>query len=348
MPTMRFALGVSLTLVLLLTAETAATRDHVLAVGSSTVYPFATTAAERIGRRTRFKTPQIEAWGSGGGIQLFCRGVGAEEADIAFSSREITTSEREQCNQNGVTDILELRLGWDGIIFATAGAGPHLDLTLGDIYLALGREIPNPTGEATFVRNPYRRWSDISGTLPDVPIQVYGPPITSGTRDILIERALIAGCRTLAWLNELQRSDPKAFRQGCGAIREDGIYVSTGENDNLIVRKIAVSDHAVGIVGFSYYDQNRDKLQASEVEGVEPSYESIYDRRYALARPLFLYVKDAHLSSIPGLLPFVQEIVSQRAAGEEGYLVEQGLIPLPEAEREANARRVTKRAAEHR
>ena len=321
---------------LMLPAQAALGRDHVLAVGSSTVFPFATIAAERVGRATRFRTPQIEAWGSGGGIRLFCNGVGAKEADIAFASRRMTATERERCEGNGVTDILELHLGWDGIILANAVSGPRLELTLADIHLALGREVPNPAGEPGLVPNPYRRWDDLRGSLPKLPIYAYGPPTTSGTRDVLVEQALMAGCRTHAWLSALERSDPAAFRQGCGAIREDGIYVSTGENDNLIVRKIVESDHAVGIFGFSYYDQNRDRLQASVIEGVAPTYESIYDRRYPLARPLFLYAKGAHLNAIPGLSSFVEEIISDQAAGEEGYLVERGLIPLPETERQAN------------
>ena len=325
---------------LLLAAPAALGRDHVLAVGSSTVYPFATLAAERVGRSTEFKTPQIEAWGSGGGIRLFCNGIGAKEADIAFASRRMTASERARCEENGVSDLLELLLGWDGIVLATAVSVPSLELTLTDIYLALAREVPNPNDEPELVPNPYHRWSDLNATLPKLPIYVYGPPTTSGTRDVLVEQALVAGCRTQTWLSTLEHSDPVAFRHGCRALREDGIYVSTGENDNLIVRKIVESDHAVGIFGFSYYDQNRDRLRASAIEGVEPTYDSIYDRRYPLARPLFLYVKGAHLDSIPGLFAFLEEIVSDRAAGEEGYLVERGLIPLPEAERRANGQTI--------
>jgi phosphate transport system substrate-binding protein len=344
--TRRCALGTGLAVTLLISAQVALGRDQVLAVGSSTVFPFATMVAERVGRIAEFKTPQIEAWGSGGGFRLFCKGIGAEEADIVFASREIAASEREACQANGVTDILELRLGWDGIIFATAGSGPRLHLTLTDVYLALGRQVPDPAGAPVLVANPYQRWSELNETLPDVPIHVYGPPTTSGTRDVLAEKALIAGCRRYGWLAELERSDPAAFRAGCGTIREDGVYVSTGEIDNLIVRKISASDHAVGIFGFSYYDQNRDRLQAAEVEGVEPTFDTIYGHDYPLSRPLFLYAKGEHLGSIPGLLPFLQEAVSERAAGEEGYLVDRGLIPLPAGEREENARQVAKRKTE--
>lgn len=346
MPEKRFSLGMCLAVSLALAAQVAFGRDHVLAVGSSTIYPFATAVAEHVGRTTRFKTPQIEAWGSGGGIRLFCKGVGADEVDIALASRKITSSEREACARSGVTDILELRLGWDGIILATAGSGPRLDLTLGDIYLALGHEVPDPTGGPGLVANPYHRWSELEGTLPDVPIHIYGPPTTSGTRDVLIEQALRAGCLGHARLRELARSDPQTFRQGCSAIRQDGVYISTGENDNLIVRKITASDHAVGIFGFSYYDQNRDKLQASQIQGVVPTYGTIYHHEYPLARTLYLYIKGAHLRSIPGLLRFVQEFISEQAAGKEGYLIEKGLIPLPEAQRQANAQMVAKWAAE--
>lgn len=325
---------------LLLAAQAASGRDHVLAVGSSTVYPFATIAAEHIGRGTKIKTPRIEAWGSGGGLRLFCNGVGAKEVDIAFASRKIAANEWERCERNGVTEILELRLGWDGIVFAASRKGPPLPLTLQNAYLALALQVPDPTEVPGLVPNPYRRWSEIDGALPDLPIHFYGPPTTSGTRDVLVEQVLIASCRGYAWLSKLERANPAAFRKGCSTIREDGGYTSTGENDNLIVRKVSVSDHAVGIFGFSYYDQNRDKLQASKIDGIEPTHDSIYDREYPLARPLFMYVKGAHLDSIPGLRPFVREILSERAAGAEGYLVERGLIPLPEAEREANARKI--------
>lgn len=327
-------------LALITAAPMAGARDQVLAVGSSTVYPFATVVAEHIGKTTDFKTPQVEAWGSGGGIKFFCRGVGVGEADIALASREMVASELQQCQENGVSDILGLRFGWDGIILATAGKGPHLRLTLKDLFLALGRRIPDPNGEEQLVPNPYKSWKETNPTLPDVPIQVYGPPVTSGTRDVLVERGLIRGCKSFDWLSALSQSDPERFRQVCGAIREDGAYTSTGENDNLIVRKVGESDQAVGIFGFSYYDQNRDKLQASEIEGIEPTFDTIYSRDYPLARPLYIYVKAAHADSIPGLEPFLSELMDERASGEEGYLIDRGLIPVPAPERKANAEKI--------
>lgn len=321
----------------LLAMHTAAARDYVFAVGSSTVFPFATKVAESIGRTTRFKSPQVEAWGTGGGIKLFCQGVGVDEADVALASREMTADEHTRCAANGVSEILGLRFGSDGITIASRKGFP-LRLTLRDLYLALAREVPNRDAEGLLIANPYRRWSQIDSRLPEAPILVYGPPLTSGTRDLLAQRGLSRGCRTFHWLRQLEAEDPERFREACGAIREDGVYVSAGENDNLIVRKVAASDHAVGIFGFSYYDQNRDLLQAAEIEGITPSFESIFDGRYPLTRPLFVYAKLAHLHWVPGLLPFLQELISAQAVGEEGYLTEYGLVPLPEDERANSAR----------
>jgi phosphate transport system substrate-binding protein len=315
-----------------------AARDYVLAVGSSTVFPFATTVAEQVGRLTQLKSPQVEAWGTGGGIKLFCQGVGAAEVDVALASREMTGEELARCAGNGISDILKLRFASDGITLVTERE-LSLHLTLRALYLALARQVPEPSNAAgELIANPYGLWSELDPRLPEIPIKVYGPPLTSGTRDLLVAQALAPGCRTFAWLRARETTDPDAFRVTCGAIREDGVYATTGENDNLIVRKVAESDHAVGILGFSYYDQNRDLLRAADIEGIAPSFESIYEARYPLARPLYLYVKLAHLHRIPGLLPFLEEFVSARAIGEDGYLIDHGLIPIPEDERRINAR----------
>ena len=326
--------------VLLSASHVAIARDFVLAVGSSTVYPFAVTAAERIGKTTRFRTPKVEAWGSGGGFKLFCKGSGADEPDIALASREITTVELERCRANEVGGITAIRFGYDGIVFASASNGPRFSLTLTEIYRALASHVPDPAGGNRLVANPYERWKQINPRLPDIPIRLYGPPITSGTRDVLVERALEPGCRSFGWLAEAHRSRPQEYQRACQTIREDGVYISTGENDNLIVRKLIDSTQSLGILGFSFFDQNRDQLQAADINGVGPDFESLYDQRYPLVRSLFVYVKVKHIGWIPGLGTFLSEMVSERAAGENGYLVDRGLVPLPEKERRANAAKV--------
>lgn len=324
-------------LAFLCAAHAAAARDHVLAVGSSTVFPFATAVAERVARTTGLKSPQVEAWGTGGGIKLFCRGIGVSEPDVALASREITADELARCGADGVGKILKLRFGSDGITIVTPKT-LSLSLTLRNIYLALARKVPDPNAVGVLVDNPYRRWSEVDTRLPDVPILVYGPPLTSGTRDLLVQLGLERGCRTVSWLKELEGTDPGRFREACGAIREDGAYVTVGENDNLIVRKVAMSDSAAGVFGFSYYEHNRDLLQAAEIEGVAPSFETIFQGTYPLARPLYIYAKLAHMRRIPGLLPFLEEFTSAQAVGEDGYLIDHGLVPIPESERVTNAR----------
>ena len=322
-------------LALLLLAHGAMARDYVLVVGSSTVFPFAATVSERIGSSAEFKAPKVEPWGTGGGFKLFCRGVGAEEVDIAMASRDITAEELAHCAANGVTEILKLRVGSDGITFATSKK-LALALSRRELYLALARRVPDPENPDALIDNPYERWDQIAPHLPEAPIRVYGPPLTSGTRDLLVQQGLSEGCRTFPRLKALEAADPDLFRDACGSIREDGTYVTTGENDNLIVRKVAASEHALGIFGFSYFDQNRERLQAATIEGVSPTFESIYDGEYPLARPLYLYVKQVHVGRIPGLFPFLEEFTRDAAVGEDGYLSTQGLVPVPEGERAAN------------
>jgi phosphate transport system substrate-binding protein len=215
-----------------------------------------------------------------------------------------------------------------------------LALTLRDIYLALAKRVPDPAGGERLVDNPYTHWRQLNAELPDVPIMVYGPPVTSGTRDVLVESALEAGCRSFAWLTAVQHSSPDEQRQVCQSIREDGLYVSSGENDNLIVRKLVNAKQSVGVFGFSFFDQNRDKLQAAKINGVEPSFETLYDQRYPLVRPLYVYVRVAHIGWIPGLGAFLSEMVSEQAVGEDGYLVDRGLVPMPDAQRRVYADKV--------
>ena len=318
-------------------------RDYPWAVGSSTVFPFATVVAEQVGQDQDFKTPRIEAWGSGGGAKLFCHGLGADEVDVALMSREMTPEELSWCQTHGVGELLQLRFGSDGITLVTP-RDLSLELSREDLYLALAREVPDPgntdADTGTLIENPYQRWNQINPALPDAPIKVYGPPPTSGTYDLLIKLALEPGCRRVPQLSALESNNPERFRTACGAIREDGQYVASGENDNLIVRKVAGSNAAVGILGFSYYDQNRDQLNAATIDGIAPDLDSIYTGHYPLSRPLFIYVKSEQLAGIPGLRRFLEELLSPAAAGEEGYLLDHGLVPLPEQDRADNAQRI--------
>ena len=308
-------------------------RDYVSIVGSSTVYPFATVVAEQFGRSTRFRTPKIEATGSGGGLKLFCSGVGVNHPDITNSSRRIKQSEVDRCNGNGVGDIIEVKVGYDGIVLANSKKVDVMEVSRRDIFLALAREVPNPAGGEDLVPNPYRTWKDVNDALPERKIVVLGPPPTSGTRDAFAELALEGGCKTFGFIKAMKKTDKTAYKSVCHSIREDGAYVEAGENDNLIVQKLESDSDAFGVFGFSFLDQNLDKLQGSLVDGVSPEFEAIADGDYPVSRPLYFYVKKAHMGQIPGIEGYLAEFTSDRAWGEEGYLTDKGLIPMPEEER---------------
>ena len=305
-------------------------RDQIRIVGSSTVYPFATKVAEQFGRGTRFKTPIIESTGSGGGFKLFCAGVGVEHPDVTNSSRAIKSSEVEQCAANGVKDITEVQIGYDGIVVANSKQAPRYRLTRRQIFDALAKQLPGPGGK--MIPNPHKTWRDIDASLPNTPIEVYGPPPTSGTRDAFVELVMEEGCQAHASLAAL-KSDKAKFQAACHTIREDGRFIEAGENDNLIVQKLESNPQALGIFGFSFLDQNRDKVQGSVVEGIEPTFENIAAQEYPVSRPLFFYVKKAHVGVIPGLEEFVREFTSEGAMGNEGYLADAGLIPMPDQQR---------------
>ena len=339
-------------------------RDSVSIVGSSTVYPFATVVAERFGRSTSFKTPKIESTGSGGGLKLFCRGVGAATPDITNASRRIKKSEYDQCQTNGVTDIVEVLVGYDGIAIANSRKAPQMELSLKDIYMALAKDIPGPDGK--LIANPYKTWKDINPALPATPIEVLGPPPTSGTRDAFAELALGGGAQQIQALKalrglgaddadgikaamaslgipagvydsyvETKGKAPKGkdiFKTVAYAVREDGAYIEAGENDNLIVQKLEANPNALGIFGFSFLDENGDKVQGSLINGVAPSFDTIADGDYPVSRPLYFYIKAAHVGKIPGIQEYAAEFASGRAMGEDGYLPERGLIPLSDAE----------------
>ncbi len=307
-------------------------RDYIYIVGSSTVYPFSTVVAERFGRGTTFKTPKVESTGSGGGLKLFCAGIGAEHPDITNSSRAIKQSEVDNCEANGVTDIVEVKIGYDGIVVANALRSRPMELTRADLFLALAKRVPG-AAEGDLVDNPYRTWADVNPDLPAVRIEMLGPPPTSGTRDAFVELAMEGGCQAIPWIKALKSTDGSRYREICHTIREDGAYVEAGENDNLIVQKLEANPDAFGIFGFNFLDQNSEKVKGAKVDGVLPSFDEIAAGTYSVSRPLFFYVKKAHVDVIPGLRRFLREFTSERALGDDGYLSERGLIPMPTEER---------------
>ena len=324
-----------LALVFLAISQTSsAARDYISIVGSSTVYPFATVVAERFGRASSFKTPKIESTGSGGGLKLFCQGVGVQHPDISNASRRIKRSEVELCAKNGVNNITEVLIGYDGIVIGNASSAPTMRLSRRDIFLALARQVPNPDGSETLIDNPYQTWQQVNPKLPQTKIEVLGPPPTSGTRDAFVELGMEGGCQTFAWIEAIKKQNKKKYQAVCHSIREDGFYIEAGENDNLIVQKLNANKKALGIFGFSFLDQNSDKIQGSLVDGQEPTFESIADGAYPVSRPLYFYVKKAHVGVIPGIKEYLAEFISNRAMGEEGYLSEKGMIPLSGAERD--------------
>lgn len=321
----------SLSVALLSTTDTVTARDYINIVGSSTVYPFATVVAENFGKTGKFKTPKVESTGSGGGIKLFCAGVGVTHPDIANSSRRIKQSELDTCYKNGVTAIVEIKIGFDGIVLADAKDSQQFALSLKDIYLGLAKNVPDANGN--LIPNPHVTWNDVNPSLPTNKIEVLGPPPTSGTRDAFAELAMEGGCAAIPTLAALKKTDETAFKAVCMTMREDGGYIEAGENDNLIVQKLAANPKALGIFGFSFLEQNQDKVHGSKINGVIPSFETIADSSYSLSRPLFFYVKKQHLGTIPGIREYVKEFVSDKSSGEYGYLAKRGLIPLPAAER---------------
>lgn len=314
-------------------AATSEARDYISIVGSSTVYPFSTTVAEQFGKTTRFKTPKVESTGSGGGLKLFCAGIGVNHPDIANASRRIKKSEFDMCRENGVKDVVEVKIGYDGIVIANAKKAELMLLTRKDIFLALAKNVPDPKGGEKLVSNPYNTWKDVNPSLPAIRIEVLGPPPTSGTRDAFVELAMEGGCRDFAWIKAMKKSDKNKYKQTCHTVREDGAYIEAGENDNLIVQKLEANPDALGIFGFSFLDQNSDKVQGSLVDGQEPSFEAIADGLYPVSRPLYFYVKKAHVGTIPGINEYLAEFTSEKAWGEDGYLSDKGLIPMPEEER---------------
>ncbi len=305
----------------------AAGRDYISVVGSSTVYPFSTVVAERFGKSTAFKTPKIESTGTGGGMKLFCKGNGVDTPDITNASRRIKESELKMCHDNGVTEVVEVLIGYDGIVVANDINAHEFKLSTKDLFMALAKEVPtDKAGE--LVANPYTLWSEVNADLPAVKIEVLGPPPTSGTRDAFVELAMEGGCKKFPWIKDTKKSDKSKYKTICHTIREDGAYVEAGENDNLIIQKLQKNPDALGIFGFSFLDQNADLVKGSMVNGAAPEFETIASGEYPVSRPLYFYVKKAHVAEIPGMKEFLAEFTSEKAMGDEGYLTDKGLIPL--------------------
>jgi phosphate transport system substrate-binding protein len=310
-------------LIVLSFTTTSYSRDQIKIVGSSTVYPYATVVAEKFGKSGKFKTPVIESTGTGGGMKLFCAGVGANHPDVTNASRAIKPKEIELCKKNGVTEIIEIIVGNDGISFAHSVSAPDADFTKEQLWRALAAKVDI---DGKLLENPYKKWSDIDANLPNKKIEILIAPPTSGTRDAWNSLVMTKGCTKTA--KSLYESAGKKAKKECAKIREDGYAVEAGENDTLIIQKLSSNPDAFGFFGYSYLVANKDKIKASSVDGVQPSLEGIQGYSYPIARPLFFYVKKAHVGVIPGIKEFLKEFTSKKAMSNRGYLAKIGLVPL--------------------
>ncbi len=311
-------------LLVVLFATNAYARDHISVVGSSTVYPFVTVAAERFGKADEFRTPIIESTGTGGGLKLFCGGIGENYPDFANASRAIKKSEVELCKKNDIEGISEFTIGYDAIVLANALKNPILfNLTRHEIFLALAKLVPAENG---LIENPYQTWKDIDPALPDIGIEVYGPGATSGTRDAFVELVIEPTCiENEAFLKAYPEKEDRFA--ACKHLREDGRYVEAGENDNLIIQKLVHNENALGIFGFSFLQSNKDLVKGAFIEGIDPTVDSITSHTYPVSRPLFIYMKNEHIKLVKGMKAFMEEIMSDQALGLDGYMIDQGLIP---------------------
>ncbi|MEC8621492.1 MAG: PstS family phosphate ABC transporter substrate-binding protein [Pseudomonadota bacterium] len=327
---------------ILAVASSASARDQIRIVGSSTVFPFSSAVAETFGKTSSFKTPIVESTGSGGGLKLFCSGVGVKHPDITNASRRIKSSEVKRCAKNGIKDIVEMKVGYDGIVIANSKKSPQMKLTRKQVWLALAKDVPNAKGK--LVPNPYKTWADVDPSLPAHRIEVLGPPPTSGTRDAFVELAMEGGCKKFPAIKAMKKINKKKYKAICHSIREDGAFIEAGENDNLIVQKLNANPKAFGVFGYSFLDQNSDSLQGSLMDGVAPEFELIANGKYPVSRALFFYVKKAHVGVVPGIQEFLNAFASEKAWGPEGYLAEKGLIPMQDGERKswANAAKTLK------
>jgi len=322
------------------TTAAMAQREQIQIVGSSTVFPFAQVAIEEFANQTEFAAPVIESTGSGGGLQIFCEGVGEEFVDITNASRAIKQSEYEQCQSNGVESVTEVQIGNDGLTVALSREGADLDLTKAQLFQALAAEV---AVDGEIVDNPYTNWSEIDSSLPDAEITVFGPPPTSGTRDAFVELVMEAGCEEFDAITSLEED---RMEEVCQRMRTDGPFVEAGENDNLIVQRLQQDPNALGIFGYSFLFENQDTIKAASIEGVQPTEETIADGSYTVSRPLFFYVKNAHRNAIPGINEYIELFLSEGMIGPDGMLVEIGLIPMAE-ERRSEVRQAAMEGAEN-
>jgi phosphate transport system substrate-binding protein len=311
----------------LATAATAQSRDQIRIVGSSTVFPYTQAVAEQFAAATGSPAPVVESTGTGGGMKVFCEGVGQDKADITGASRAMKKSEFEECAANGVDSITEVLIGYDGLSLAHTQSAPDLSLTKAQIFQALAAEVEV---DGKIVANPYKNWNEIDASLPNQPITVFGPPPTSGTRDAFVELVMLVGCGSFEAIKAL---DDTRKEEVCERMRQDGPFVEAGENDNLIVQRLNADPNAIGIFGYSFLFENSDTLKDVAVDGVEANQDTIADGSYPVSRPLYIYVKNAHRGVIPGLNEFLTEYVSEASFGADGYLSERGLIVLPEDQR---------------
>ena len=313
-------------------------RDQIRIVGSSTVYPFISVVAEEFGKASGMKTPIVESTGTGGGIKLFCAGTGEDTPDISNASREIKKSELEQCKKNGVVDPLEVKIGYDGIVIANSTTEPKASFTTQHLFLALAKQVPQ---DGKLIDNPYQQWNEIDPALPANPIEVYGPPPTSGTRDSFVELVMEKSCKSLPEFVAAY-SDEETRKKTCHVLREDGKFIEAGENDNILVQKLTSNPKSFAVFGYSFLEENAATVQGSTVEGIEATYDSIANGSYAISRPLYIYAKREHIGKIAGIREFLQELTSAKAMGESGYLALKGLIAPSEQERAAAAEAVNK------
>jgi phosphate transport system substrate-binding protein len=329
--TIASALALGATAALL--AGAAEARDQIRVVGSSTVYPFTTAVAEQFGKTSGMKTPVVESTGTGGGMKLFCAGVGETHPDVTNASRRMKKGEFETCQKNGVKDIVEINIGFDGLTVAQSKAGAPIQLSLAQLVMAVVKEVPGPDGK--LMANPYKNWSDIDKSLPNTKIEILGPPPTSGTRDSFHELLLEKGAETIPALAALKKTDAKAFDKVWKTLREDGAYVEAGENDNVIVQKLVANKDAFGVFGYSFLEENQGKLRGVPLNGVAPEFDNITSGKYPGARRMYVYIKKAHIGLVPGIDKFAAEYVSTKALGADGYLARKGLVTLPKNELEA-------------
>ena len=314
-----------LVLALVMMGGIARADDALRIVGSSTVFPFSTSVAERLAAATKFPAPIVESTGTGGGLKLFCSGLGTGTPDFTNASRQIKKTEFQDCVKNGVRNVTEIQIGFDGIVFANSRESPQISISKEQIFLALAARVPV---NEVLQDNPYTHWNQIDDELPNVKIQVFGPPPTSGTRDAFSELVMEEACHNFEALSTIEDNDER--RAACTKIREDGVYIDAGENDNLIVSKLLANPATFGIFGFSFLDQNSSKIQGQIIDGVAPTFDNIADGKYNISRSLYFYVKNDHVNRRPGMREYIEEFTSERAWGEDGYLAEKGLIPLPD------------------